>query len=88
MILNGQMDLVYSVGIAMCAIMAVANLTRYKSRGAAAMAMGCACIALGFTIWMVKEHASIRWIIVGAVVTGILLVIEFGIRAARQGSRR
>ncbi len=80
--------LISSTAMAVCAIMAVVNLARFKSRGPAAFAMALAFVTLGVTVWMIRENLSKNFIYAGAVVTGILLFIDFGLRAAKQGIKR
>ena len=88
MIPPGQVGLISSTAIAVCAIMAVVNLARYKSRGAAAIAMALAFITLGITVWMIRENFAKVFVYAGAVVTGVLLFIDFGLRAAKQSVKR
>ena len=79
--------LVLHSAMAMCALMAVVNALRYKKRGVSAYALSAAFVALGFTIWVYSIGAT-RWVEAGLAITGLLLVAEFGLRAARQGDSR
>ena len=79
-----SMSLAVHAAMAVCALMAVVNGLRYKRRGASAFALAAAFVTLGFTLWLYSGNASMTLIYGGLIVTGILLVVEFGLRAARQ----
>ena len=63
--------------------MALVNVTRFRRRGYAAYALSGAFIALGFTAWVYSVQPESGWLLVGLAVTGLLLILDFGLRAAR-----
>lgn len=82
-----QFDLFLSFAAGLCGVAAVLPLLRIKSRGAAAILMSLAFLALGGIVWLQKVGAPRSYTIVGCVTLAILLVAEFVVRADRQARK-
>ena len=79
--MNGdQLDLIASTSILVCAVMAIFNSLRFRSRGRSAFALAGAFVSLGITIYLWKLQTPQSWVIAGIVVTFLLLLLEFSLR--------
>jgi hypothetical protein len=72
----------FIIGMAICAIMMIVSLLRFKTRGPSACVMAAAFAVLGIDMFLVKIQASQPVIIGGCGLLVILLGLDFAARSA------
>lgn len=92
---ENELALFLNAAIGLCAAMAVLNLLRFRKRGASAVAMSLAFLAMGLTIHGYIRHWQTPWLILGGMAVFSLLVVDFVLRLPRpkdepseRGSKR
>jgi hypothetical protein len=78
---SAEFEVFLSGAMWVCAVMAIVVALRAKARGPSAYVMSVAFLAVGGVLYLVKTQASQGWIIAGAVVVAVLLVVDFALRA-------
>lgn len=71
-----------------CALMAIINGLRYKSRGASAYLLGAAFLAMGGTVYLLREKAGQTQLILGGALVFLLLVADLVVRNTKQEAKR
>jgi len=80
-------SLFLSIGMAICALMAVVSLLRHKSRGVSAFIMSGAFVVLGLDMYLVRIQAPMPITIAGCVLLVVLLGADFAARAAHSAGK-
>ncbi|AIE84836.1 hypothetical protein [Fimbriimonas ginsengisoli] len=83
--MNGQGEALFLDGVMLiCAIMALVNVGRFKSRGASAYLLGGAFIVLGGTVYAYSQNAPMPLLGTGGLVVFLLLAGDMVYRIGRQ----
>jgi hypothetical protein len=84
---SGEFELFLTGAMALCALMAIVVLFRVRSRGAAALVMSLAFLALGGVLYLLRIAAPQSWIIALSVLVAVLLLVDFLLRAGQQADK-
>ena len=82
-----QIDPFLMVGAIICAVMAVLNGFRYKSRGVSAYILAVAFLDLGATMLLLRSRAPQVYIILGIALLIVLLGADLAARSAHQSNK-
>lgn len=85
---DAQYNLFLSIGAWVCALGAIFNLFKLKSRGNSAFLLSAAFLALGAILWMVRIRANESIITIIGVVLVVLLVADVILRSRQQDKLR
>ncbi len=85
---SADFELFLSGSMALCAVLALLTLLRIRSRGLAALLLSGAFLAFGATLYLLKTAAPQPLFIAAAVLTGVLLVADFAVRAGQQEEKK
>lgn len=81
---ESQYRLFLSGGAFVCAVGALLNLARVKSRGASALLLSGAFLSLGSLLWMIRVEANQSWRTGAGALIVVLLALDVVVRARRQ----
>ncbi len=74
----------YDAVILICAVMALVNLARTKSRGNSAIFMGAAFLVLGATVYAYTSNFPMPVVYVGGAIVFVLLAADMVFRVRRE----
>lgn len=71
--------------MALCAVLAIINVARYRSRGASAYILAVAFLVAGGALYLLHQDAPINQVYAAGAFVLLLLFLDLAVRSRRHG---